>query len=467
MKMPSLQNRLLAALLPLILITVILAAVMMYNSIRNKVDELTGGQLVQVASVLKNLISHEIYEKGFQSTFSIKVEDLEFIYQSFNASLVETIVFQVWNTNNDLLIRSHGAPLTPLSDKPRGFSHTQLETTSWKVYSLPVPDVGITIQVAMEISFLDRIKGETALQSLIPIIAMLPILGLAIIYGVRSATVPLRKLSQDIRHRQPDNLDSIESENIPQEIMPLINAFNMLLGRVKEAITNERRFTDDAAHELRTPLAGIKLQAQLALKETDIVTRRRALNHLIDAVDRTTHLVQQLLVLARLTPEQASKDSNNIRLRDIAARSIADHYQLAKSKHIDIMLNDSDSGELVANPHFIAILINNLIQNAIQYTPEQGKVAVAVSREQDGSLMLSVSDSGPGIPEQERKNVLDRFYRVNGSGSTETPGCGLGLSIVRRICRLYHAAIELSSSELGGLRASIRFPAPASATPAD
>lgn len=453
---PSLQNKLLASLLPLTLITILLTATFIYASLKDRIEILTDAQLIHTAGVLESLIGHEAYEKGFQSIFTpdIDLNHVSDLLDDSNDDAHNAMLFQVWSINKQLMLKTRHAPEQPLSTNQQGFSTAQINNETWRVYSLPSETHGITIQVALEISFLEQLKGDIAFQALIPILAMIPALILAIIFSIRKSTLPLTTLSQDIHSRDNDDLSEIPSIEVASEIRPLIEAFNSLLGRVNDAINNERRFTDNAAHELRTPLAGIRLQAQLAQKETDEKSRQLALNNLITAVDRTTHLVQQLLVLARLTPESINGTCKDTDIRTIAAQSISDHYQVAHKKSIELELNAASNILLDTNPYFISIIFNNLIGNALQYTPEHGRVTVNISQ-QKNITEINISDSGPGIAATEQGKVLKRFYRIDGSSGN---GSGLGLAIVKRITDLYNGTITMKPSTLGGLSISVQIP---------
>lgn len=251
--------------------------------------------------------------------------------------------------------------------------------------------------------------------------------------------------------RDPTNLAALETSDVPVEILPLVGSLNTLLVRLEQALTNERRFTADAAHELRTPLAALKTQAQVARRADNAAQRDAALENLILGTDRATHLVEQLLTLARLDPEgESAVLKETCDLAALARRILADQTPTALSKHIELELTGLESVPITGNSAMLGILLRNLVDNAIRYTPSGGRVAVSVVANR-----LEVTDSGPGIPEQEKQRVFDRFYRVLG---TEASGSGLGLSIVQRIVDHHGAKLILETGEQGkGLSVTVVF----------
>jgi two-component system sensor histidine kinase QseC len=221
---------------------------------------------------------------------------------------------------------------------------------------------------------------------------------------------------------------------------------------LQQAFETERRFTSDAAHELRTPLAAIKTQAQVALRSSADEERRRALNQVISGVDRASHLVQQLLTLARIDPT-LWVGSELIDLPALASEVLAEIAPMALARDIDLSLEAGLPPAIRGDRAMLGMMLRNLVDNAIKYTPAGGKVEVRLAR--DGArLNLSVDDSGPGITPEERARVFERFYRQVG---TNVPGSGLGLSIVKRIADLHHAEVRLGDAALGGLRAEVVF----------
>jgi len=285
---------------------------------------------------------------------------------------------------------------------------------------------------------------------------LIPVFGLMIWYAVGRGLRPLFAMSQAVGKRQPDALAPLSERNLPQELQPLAGSLNALLARLDSALGAQRRFTADAAHELRTPLAALKLQLDVARRANDQPARVAAYDDLNAGVDRASHLVDQLLTLARIEPEALATRAVDCDLAAIAKEAIVARDALAAEKHIDLGLARETSAHVRGDPASLTILLSNLLDNALRYTPEGGKIDVALDSD-DGCTVLTVVDTGPGIPAEERERVFDRFFR--GADNREL-GSGLGLSIVKRIADAHHAAIELSAPEHGsGLIVTVRFPA--------
>jgi len=263
------------------------------------------------------------------------------------------------------------------------------------------------------------------------------------------------RVAEEVLRRNPVHLEAMNVGPVPTEIRPLVQGLNRLFERLTVALETERRFTDDAAHELRTPLAALKTQAQVCLRATDSDERILALNNVVNSVDRATHLVDQMLILARLDPSANTPVKKQINLHDLAAEVIAQLVPTAMKKGINIEITGSEHSIVDTDSVSLSIMIRNLVDNAIRYTPSGGDVIIDIGKDADNKTVLSVSDTGPGIDEELQSRVFDRFYRVTGNSS---PGCGLGLSIVKRIADLIELRVELKNKVDGsGLIASVHF----------
>lgn len=285
-----------------------------------------------------------------------------------------------------------------------------------------------------------------------PLLVAVPVLGVVIWLSVGWGLAPLRTLAAQVRARDPENHAPLNVV-APDEAQPLVKALDGLFVRVGESLERERRFTADAAHELRTPLAGIRTHAQVALAAADEDSRREALTWVVAGTERAAHLVEQLLMLARL---EAPPPMTPTVVADVAAQVVAELSDLAAARGIDLGVAEAEAGSVIAaNPHLLAVLLRNLVDNALRYVPSGGRVDVAVRR-QPGVVALTVVDDGPGIPADERTRVFARFHRGLGTG---TEGCGLGLSIVARIAELHGARVALGDGRDGrGLTVSVAFP---------
>ncbi len=288
----------------------------------------------------------------------------------------------------------------------------------------------------------EELIGEIAEHLAKPVLIAFPLLALLLVLAVTFALRPLRRLANEVETRAPERLEPIPREGAPREVRPLIDRLNRLFADIERALENERRFTADAAHELRTPLAALKAQAQVALGTAIDAERDHALRQIVAGCDRSAHLVEQMLTLARLdAPHGAARAE--VDLRALAADVLADFAGEAIAKGSALSLEDGATTPVGGDPLLLAVALRNLVANALRHTPHGGRVSVSISRDADRALLV-VADDGPGIPEAERDAVLQRFRR--GSGATAT-GSGLGLSIVQRIAELHGGELRLERGD--------------------
>ncbi len=368
----------------------------------------------------------------------------------------DEFVVQIWSADGLRLFQSGSRAALP-QHAVLGFSEVQTRTGRYRVLSVQIR--GQVVQVAQDLAVRHQMARTLALRTVAPTLLMAPLLMLIVWWVVTRSLVPVSRVRRQLAQRQSADLEPVSEDGLPDEIRPLVRELNGLFGRVREAFEAQKSFVADAAHELRSPLAALKLQVQGLRRAGDDETRARAATRLEAGIDRASRLVEQLLVLAR---HQASSvpgaPAQPHSLTALARQAVAGAVAAAHARGIDLGLADSDEAVLTGHPDAIEMLLRNLIDNAIKYTPAGGTVTVQV-RAEAGAVRLSVDDSGPGIAPEDRDRVLDRFYRVPGSDAT---GSGLGLAIVKAVADLHGAALTLSDSpELGGLRVDVRFgPAP-------
>lgn len=452
----SIRKRLLAILLSAIGGVWLLTTVASYLDTRHEVGEMFDAQLAQGARTLLSLSSHELGEIGGTVPEGGHVHFMpEDLNQISGGRHPHRVVYQIWSTdNNRLLIRSDQAPTEALSDLQHGFSDREVRGQRWRIYSLSRRDTHLVVQIGERYRDRDELIRAAVLRTSIPMLVALPLLALFIWVGVGRSLKPLTRLAREVCSREPTRLEPVREVEAPEEIAPLINALNHLFDRLQQAFDNERRFTADAAHELRTPLAALRTQAEVALRARDDAGRAQALRQVLRGVDRATRLVEQLLTLARLDPETGLQQTAAVDLCAVTMETLAEQAGSAAQKQIELSLNEPCDGTINGHAASLAILLRNLVDNAIRYTPAGGSVAVSVRRA-GMQVVLEVADSGAGIPAEERQRVFDRFFRRAGS---EGNGSGLGLSIVHRIVELHHGAIELDRAALGGLLVRVRLP---------
>lgn len=366
------------------------------------------------------------------------------------------MAYQVWDGQALLRQRSSNAPRTRLSMADQGFSETKLEGQRWRVYSHAVPDSRFVVQVAERHALRDELAQSVANHLMHPLAVALPVLGLLIWLSVTAGLLPLGALAAQVQRRAPDNLASLPESQVPGEVAPLVHALNALFERLRISFEQERRFTADAAHELRSPLAALKTQAQVAQAATSKRALRHALDQIVVGVDRATRLVEQLLMLARLDPQAGLPAAEPLSLPQLAAACVAQLAPMAADRDVDLAQEAPETAMVRGDAALLSALLRNLLDNAIRHAPPGTEVELSVSRVADG-VLLRVRDQGPGIAASERQRVLERFYRIDGVSGE---GSGLGLSIVKRIVELHGAAIRLEPGVGGrGLSVEVAFPA--------
>ena len=376
------------------------------------------------------------------------------------------VAFQIWR-GGQLRAHSADAPATALApDAQPGVSDQTIDGLRWRVFTA-ARVLGDGAQETVYVGERHSARRDVLLGSLrgtlIPLVLALPLLALAVVWSVRHALRPLRELGANVGARRPQALAPLPEGEAPPEVLPLVQALNGLFARMTEVLANERRFTADAAHELRTPIAAIRIQAQVARGATDDAERRTALDATVAGCDRATRLVEQLLQLARIESDSADA------LPHWPSAAAADLAGLATEQARDLQTQAAARGQRIAlqrpeapvpvamNASLLAVLLRNLLDNALRYSPDGAQVTLTVTGVgAQGGAVLTVEDSGPGLSDADVQRLGDRFFRVLGTGQS---GSGLGWSIVRRLARLHGLDITVERSpELGGLRVRVRWP---------
>jgi two-component system sensor histidine kinase QseC len=376
------------------------------------------------------------------------------------------VAFQVWH-EGQLVQRSSNAPLLAMRSgtlgSVSGFETTELQGERWRVFAAAGAERDVQVFVGEAMAARESILRALLRGTLAPLALALPLLGLAAWWAVRQGLSPLRRLSRELSARQPDDLASVQLPSAPTEMQPLLDALNGLLGRIATLLDSERRFTADAAHELRTPLAAIRAQAQVALAETQDTARLHALQATVQGCDRATRLVEQLLLLARLEAEPATA-SPPVDLAALARRVLADAAPAALARQQTLSLDVDGSHTVQGQEALLTVLVRNLVDNALRYSPDGATVQVGVQAVA-GGVQFGVDDSGPGLSDADQQRLGERFFRVLGS---QAPGSGLGWSIVRRIAHAQSAQVQVGpSAALGGLHVAVTWPSGGPHLPAE
>jgi signal transduction histidine kinase len=443
----SLRRRLLALSLGVVCLGWAMVGGLAFRSAHREADRMFDAQLRQVADTLAAIVAG-----GEARHVAHELEEHADRYEL-------PLIYQVWREGGEddgpagLLVRSPRAPETPLADTP-GFSERTDRHATWRFFLRDHEDYRVI--VGHDHAERYRVAAALALQMMWPILVGLPFMAGALWWGIGRALAPVGRVAREVADLDPERLRRVGVEaRLPEEVAPLVGALNGLVDKVARALDKERRFTADAAHELRTPLAALKVQAQLARRTQAEGTRERALEQVLAGVERMTHLVEQLLTLARLDPESGRDGFATVDLAALAETVCAELAPLAVARQQTLEL-EAGSGAVLGHRGWLEILLRNLVGNALRHTPPGSRIEVATEA-RPGLGWLAVRDNGPGIPAEQREALLGRFAR--GAEASEE-GCGLGLSIAGRIVEVHGGRLELGPG-LGGVGLGVVVSLPA------
>lgn len=372
---------------------------------------------------------------------------------SMHTDYEKNLRYQVWSGTGRMLLRSANAPEQMMTEQDGYSETTDASGRRWRHYGVWDQHHDFRILVSEAHDLRHRLVRNITLHLVSPLALGLPVLIFLLWLSIKKGLDPLGVLTREIKMRKPDNLMLLDAASAPREVRPMVQALNDLLHRMTSSLEGERRFTANAAHELRTPLAAIQAQLYAARNAEGKDERISAMAQLQRGVERAIRLVGQLLVLARLDPEQALPDSQPVNLGQVAEDACAELAPLAlhRDQTLELVVAP-DLPPLQGNADMLSMLLCNLVDNAIRYTPSGGHISIEVQLDKSG-VRMSVCDDGPGIPVAQREQVFDRFYRL---ANQDQPGTGLGLAICQRIAELHNARITLTEGLYGhGVTASI------------
>jgi two-component system OmpR family sensor kinase len=432
----SLRRRLLWFVLVAILLAAVLQAVTAYRGALRQVDAMFDDHLQQMARSLRGGIPLGLPQAQDQgdSAYDLYV--------------------QIWGQDGTQIFRSTRSALPPRA--VLGFSDVEANGNSYRVYTLQTPLQ--TVQIAQDLSARTARARALALRAVLPFAWLTPLLMLAVWWIIKRSLAPIERTRRVVASRAADDFSPLEGAGLPDEVRPLVDELNLLFGRVRHAFEAQKNFVADAAHELRSPLTALKLQAQaLRRLDADPAAREATVARLNQGIERAIRGVEQLLLLAR--EEAGSGPAGRVDLQQVVKLAVADVLPLARHKQMDLGLAGNPSAQAVAEfsgqAEALRILLRNLLENAVKYTPPNGQVDVSLE-ETEGQPVLTVEDSGPGIAPENRQRVFDRFFRA--SDTAQETGSGLGLAIVKAIAERHGATLTLGHSErLGGLKVEVRF----------
>lgn len=405
-------------------------------------------QLVRVASLIG------IISQSANSNKQMEADILNYL-REVQPITNQQFMFQIWGQDGNLIMGSAKEPSVSLKKVPIGFSDKVIHNNDWRIYSTYNEKLHAKIAVGELYNIRRELADDIAHSNANILLITYPVFGILVWFIISIALRSITRVTTEISNRASTYLGPVQLTEIPIEIKPLIAELNQLFIRLKLAFERNKRFAADAAHELRTPLAALKTHVQLALKADNDADRSKALQKVIESVDRSSHVVAQLLTLSRLGEEEALTDIKPMDLHKLATEIIAYLAPHAFEKDVEIELAPPPKNSIIlGNDTALGILIRNIVDNAIRYTPPYGEVKVAII-DTDTQIIFRTTDTGTGIPLELRERVFERFYRILG---TKASGSGLGLAIVSQIASLHHAAITLSTPPNGiGLQFDVAF----------
>lgn len=441
----SLQGRLLVLVTASVVAVWIAATALAWRDASREIDQLLDGHLAQAAALL---VMQQAQSEG---------ED-EALDAPALHPYAPRVVFQVFHEGR-LGIHSANAPAEPMAPAAqggsKGFSTVRIDGRAWRVFAATGTRHDVQVYVGERMDARTSILLAVMRSVFWPMAGALPLLAIATWWAVRRGVAPLREVGRLLTRRDPRALDPVRMPRAPREMQPMLDALNRLLGRIRDVLDSERRFTADAAHELRTPIAAIKAQAQVARAEIAPDLRDHALRAVLEGCDRAARLVDQLLLLARVEAG-ALTEREPVELVVLAQQVVADFAPRSIEKRQRLELDAPAPCVVFGNRPLLAALIRNLVDNAVRYSPAGSNIVISIARA-NGRVSLKVEDSGGGLSDADMKRLGERFFR--GRDDVQT-GSGLGWSIVRRIAGAHGADIDVGTSRtLGGLCVQVGFSA--------
>jgi two-component system sensor histidine kinase QseC len=449
MKWPKISSlRLRLTLLFLVLATVawLSASLVAWQQTRDKLDELFDTQQMLFAKRLSTMSLDELSSVPRTAAPAKKVKKGHLDD--------DALAFAIFTLDGKRVLHDgENGEEIPWKYRRDGFENGRLkdDDDEWRFLWLTSTDGQHRIAVGQEWDYRKEMAVDIITSQLTPWLVALPLMLVLLVLLLSRELAPLRRLAQSLRVRAPDNASPLDNTGVPGEVRPLVDALNQLFARTQHMMQRERRFTSDAAHELRSPLTALKVQTEVAqLSQDDPDAREKALNQLHTGIDRASRLVDQLLTLSRLDSLESLEDVQPVALEALLQSAVMDIYHTARQAGVDVRLEITSSDVThTGQPLLLSLLVRNLLDNAVRYSPAGSIVTVTLNED-----VFSVSDNGPGVSEEALTRIGERFYRPPGQNET---GSGLGLSIVQRIARMHHMTAIFKNGASGGFIAEIRL----------
>lgn len=432
--MSSIRFFLVAGILATLTLFNFVAALRGYQSSMEEADLLLDSQLLDFASLVGRLDVTDNHEE---------------------LRLGNNLAFQLWQ-DGEIVAQSYHAPEEPLAEFSNSFNFSNFDGYRWRTFSRQESTDGRWVIVAERTDLRYVLAENVVLESIMPILLSIPLIGLFVWFIVSQGLKPLTTLSTQLKNKHVNDLSAIDASDARRELEQVIQSINSFMARLNQSVEREKRFSADAAHELRTPISALKVQLHNLSQEMDM--DNDSWRQLEGGVERMQHLVEQLLTLYRMTPDTFAENTQQVDLYQVCENVIAQQYTLVENKNQQLELL-GDHCSITGEEFALETLISNLLSNASKYTPEEGSIRVVVENKGD-RMELMVEDSGEGIPAAERERIFERFYHNEKNSNDKTlPGCGLGLTIVSHVANLHGAQISVADSSFGqGTAFKVSFP---------
>ncbi|AHV34246.1 ATP-binding protein [Aeromonas dhakensis] len=474
----SIRRFLLSGILALVSASLAVSALIGYLEASHEMEELFDARLAQSARITNQLLGRyleqngelpangTVYQEWEQSnpepwqkdkSFNLRGEDRELT--PFGHEFERNLYFQLLSEQGGILLRSPSAPSQPLGALAPGFNSVTKDNHEWRTFTLYNQDAETWLIVAERDDERSELASKMATLTMLPLLITLPFLLGLLWWLISRGLAPLRQLAQAIGERHPANLSPLNLKIRAQELTPLTNEINRLMHALADTIEREKQFTNEAAHELRTPLAVLRIHSENALAAEDAESRQHSLQKMLLALDRSDRLLRQLLTQARIDNQQGLELSE-LNLNQLLQGTLATLAPIALKKDQQLSLEGTEQLTVMGQATLLELMFSNLIDNALRYTQAQGEIVVEACQE-GHRVRVDIRDNGPGIPTAALSRLCERFFRVN---PQQGDGVGLGMAIVSRIAQLHGADLDIHNRPEGGLEVSVLLPAPARQT---
>lgn len=453
----TLAQKLFFRMVPVLLVTIVGIAVLAFHSATKKINNVYDAQLIDSAGVLWMMEADE-FSEGDKAPAPLKLDSQNPLMRKLwqlNEDADDysyARMMRIWH-NNQIVIYSDTALPVSIPPQQEGFSNLSYKGEEWRIFDLPVPEFGVKIEVGEKISLRQMLVRDILMDLFMPLLFLVPLLGALVWFGISNGISSIQGLVQQIKNRSPADLSDLDVHSLPKDIEPLKDSINQLFAQLERSLTAERRFADHAAHQLRTPLTALTLQLQMLADTHGEEERHEIISNLLVSSQRAVKLVGQLLTMARIGHENPKM--RPVALYETTASVMAELGPLADKSHIELALTGDENSTVQADETMLRIMLGNIIENALKYTGHDGHVAVDISP-QENMWRISVTDTGPGIPEEHREAAFHRFVRI---GEPKEEGTGLGLAIVAEVVQRFSGNISFKTPDSGtGLAVEVLVP---------